>query len=116
MPKTFLLDLATPFVSEFLHELTKLPEIQLQHASLNPPQKVGVVERSHSAVKQILKLTNNEQWNDWFKYVQLATFKQNTSYHSAIGCSPTVLFRGREPIKPLDLSFKNTLIARFSNS
>ena len=67
MPKTFLLDLATPLVSEFLHELTKLPEIQLQHASLNPPQKVGVVERSHSAVKQILKLTTNEQWNDWFK-------------------------------------------------
>ena len=55
-----------------------------------------------------------EQWNDGFKYVQLATFVHNTSYHSAIGCSPTVLFHGREPIKPLNSRFNNTLIERFS--
>ena len=61
-----------------------------------------------------LKLNTNEQWNDWFKYVQLATFIHNTSYHSAIGCSPTVLFHGREPITPLDLRFNNTLIEQIS--
>ena len=114
LPKTILFDLGTSFVSELLHELTKLLEIQLEHASLKHPQTVGVVERSHSALKRILKLNTNEQWNDWFKYVQLATFIHNTSYHSAIGCSPTVLFHGREPIKPLDLRFNNTLIERFS--
>ena len=74
---------------------------------------MGVVERSHSALKRILKLNTNEQWNDWFKYVQLPTFIHNT-YHSAIGCSPTALFLGREAIKPLDLRFNNTLIERFS--
>ena len=83
-----------------MHELL---EIQLEHASLKHPQTVGVVERSHSALKRILKLNTNEQWNDWFKYLQLAAFIRNTCYHSAIGCSPTVLFHGREPIKPLDL-------------
>ena len=114
LPKTILSDLGTSFVSELLHELTKLLEIQLEHASLKHPQTVGVVERSHSALKRILKLNTNEQWDDWFKYVQLATFIHNTSYHSAIGCSPTVLFHGREPIKPLDLRFNNTLIERFS--
>ena len=36
------------------------------------------------------------------------------SCHSAIGFSPTVLFHGREPIKPLDLRFNKTLIERFS--
>ena len=97
-PKRILSDLGT-FVSELLHELTKLLEIQLEHASLKHPQAVGVVERSHSALKRILKLNTNEQWNDWFKYVQLANFIHNTSYHSAIGCSPTVLFHGREPKK-----------------
>ena len=114
LPKTILSDLGTSFVSELLHELTKLLEVQLEHASLKHPQTVGVVERSHSALKRILKLNTIEQWNDWFKYVQLATFIHNTSYHSAIGCSPTVLFHGREPIKPLDLRFNNTLIERFS--
>ena len=74
---------------------------------------VGVVERSHSALKCLLKLNTYEQWNDWFKYVKLATFIHNTSYHSAIGCSPTFLFHGPEPIEPLDLRFNNNLIERF---
>ena len=77
---------------------------------------MGVVERSHSALKRILKSNTNEQWNNWFKYVQLATFIQNTFYHSAIGCSPTVLFHGPETIKPLDLRFNNTLIEQFSRN
>ena len=89
-------------------------KIQLEHDSLKHPQTVGVVERSHSALKRIFKLNTNEQGNDCFKYVQSATFIRKTSYHSAIGCSPTVLFHGREPIKPLDLRFINTLIEQFS--
>ena len=93
-----------------MHELTKLLEIKLEHASLKHPQTVGVVERSHSALKRILKLNTTEQWNDWYKYVQLAAFIHNTSYHFAIGTSPTTLFHGREPLKPLDLRFnKNSL-------
>ena len=56
----------------------------------------------------------HEQWNDWFLYVQVTTFIHNTSFDSAIGCSPTVLFQGREPIKPLDLRFNNALIEQFS--
>ena len=114
LTKTILFDLGTSFVSELLHELTKMLEIQLEHASLKHPETVGVVERPHSALKRILQLNTNQQWNDLFKYVQLATFIHNTSYHSAIGCSPTVLFHGGEPMKPLDLRFNNTLIERFS--
>ena len=110
LPKTILSDLGTTFVSELMHELTKLLEIKLEHASLKHPQTVGVVERSHSALKRILKLNTTEQWNDWYKYVQLAAFIHNTSYHFAIGTSPTTLFHGREPLKPLDLRFnKNSL-------
>ena len=93
---------------------TKFLDIQPEHASLKQPQTMGVVERSHSALKLILKLNTKEQWNDWFKYVQLATFVHNTSYHSAIGWSPTVLVHEHERIKPLDLRFNNTLIERFS--
>ena len=112
MPSKILSDLGTAFVSELMHELTKMLEIRLDHASLKHPQTVGVVERSHSALKRILKLNTNEQWNDWHKYVSLATFIHNTSYHFAISCSPTVLFHGREPIKPLDVRFGNTTLER----
>ena len=75
---------------------------------------MGVVERSHSTVTRILNLKTIEQGNNWFKYVQLAIFINNTSFHSAVGCSPTVPFHGRERIKRLDLQFSNSLIERFS--
>ena len=61
LPKTILSDLGTSFVSELLHELTKLLENQLEHASLKHPQTVSVVERSHSALKRILKLNTSER-------------------------------------------------------
>ena len=66
-------------VFELIHELRKLLEIQQEHASSKHPQTVDVVERSHCALERILKLNTNEQWKDWFKYVQLATFIHNTS-------------------------------------
>ena len=69
LSKTIHSDLETSFVSELLHGLTKLLEIQLEHASLKHPQTVGVVERPHSALKRILKLNTTEQWNDSFIYV-----------------------------------------------
>ena len=39
-----------------MHELTKLLEVKWDHASFKQPEKVGVVERSHSAPKPILYL------------------------------------------------------------
>ena len=76
------------------------------------PQTIGVVERSHSALKRILKLKTDEKWTTWYKYVDLATFIHNTSYHSSIGCTPSSLFHGREPIKPIDLRFKSHTLAQ----
>ena len=105
-------DLGTQFVSELLHELTKLLEIKISHASLKHPQTIGVVERSHAALARILKLNSNQAFTNWHKYVPLAAFIHNTSYHTSIGCSPTVLFHGREPMKPLDLRFYSNCIQK----
>ena len=113
-PKTFLCDLGTSFFSELLHGLTKLLKIQLELASLKRLQTVGVVERFHTALRQYFKLNTYEQKNDWCKYVQLDTFIHNTSYHSAIDRSPRVFFDRREPKRPVDPRFNNTLIERFS--
>ena len=112
IPKEIMSDLGTQFVSELLHELTQLPEIKISHASLKHPQTIGVVERSPAAVARILKLNSNQSFTNWHKYVPLATFIHNTSYHTSIGCSPTVLFHGREPMKPLDLRFYSSCIQK----
>ena len=76
------------------------------------PQTIGVAERSHSALKRILKLNTDEKWTTWYKYVDLATFIHNTSYHSSIGCTPSSLFHGREPIEPNDLRFRSHTLAQ----
>ena len=55
IPTKILSDLGTSFVAELIHELSKLLEIQLEHASLKHPQTIGVVERSHAALKRISK-------------------------------------------------------------
>ena len=110
IPKKMISDLGTQFVSELFSELIKLLEIKITHASLKHPQTIGVVERSHAALTRILKLNSNDTFTNWHRYVPLATFIHNTSYHTSIGCAPTVLFHGREPMKPLDLRFYSTCI------
>ena len=62
IPKTILSDLGTSFAAKLLHELTNFLEIKRQHACLKHPQTKGVVERSHSALKRILKLNTDEKW------------------------------------------------------
>ena len=112
IPTKILSDLGTSFVASLIHELANLMEIEIDHSSLKHPQTVGVVERSHAALKGIPKLNTNGSWTTWYKYVDLATFIHNTSYHSSIGCTPSSLFHGHEPIKPIDLRFRSQSLAQ----
>ena len=105
IPKTILADLGTGFTSKLMHELTNMLELKLNHASLKHAQTVGVVERAHSAFKRILKINSTSAWSNWHKFVDIATFVHNTSYHVSIGTTPSSIFRGREPLKPIDLRF-----------
>ena len=49
------------FVSDLMHELTERLEIKQEHASLNDPKTIVVVECSFSALKRNLKLNTTEQ-------------------------------------------------------
>ena len=96
-----------------MSELASSLEVKLKHASLKHPQTIGAVERSHGPLKQILKINTGEQSKDC-KYVPLATFIHNTSYHSPINCCPSSLFHGREPIKPLDIRFSRKVMTEIA--
>ena len=76
------------------------------------PQTIGVIEQSHAAPKRILKLNTDENWNTWYRSVDLATFIHNTLHHSSIRCTRSSLFHGREPFKPIDLRFRSHIIAK----
>ena len=99
-------------MSEHFHELTQILEIKISHASLKHPQTIGVVERDHTAPTRILKLTINQTFTNWHKYLNLATFIHPTSYHTSIVCAPTVTFRGRDPVEPLDIRFYSNCIQK----
>ena len=105
IPKTVLSDMGTAFTAKIMTELSKLLEITMQYATVKHPQTVGSVERTHASLKQYLGIYGNKLKKDWHTYVDLAAFVHNTSYHVSIGCTPTYLFHGREPVKPLDVRF-----------
>ena len=110
IPQGILSDLGTQFVSDLFHELTQLLEIKTSHASLKHPQTIGVVERAHAALTRTLKLNSNQSFTNWYKFLNLATFIHNTSYHTSIGCAPTVIFHERDPMKPMDIrSYSNCI-------
>ena len=52
-----------------MHELTSLLEIDISHATLKFVQTIGLVERSHAALKRILKLNTKEESSEWHKNV-----------------------------------------------
>ena len=69
-----LSDLGITFNSDLLYGLGKLLKIKVKHASLKHIQTIGAVERSHAALELVLKLNTVKRWNDWHKYLPLATF------------------------------------------
>ena len=56
-------------------------EANIKHATIKHAQSVGLVERSHAALKRVLKLNINDDWSNWSQYVCLATFIHNTPYY-----------------------------------
>ena len=108
IPRLILTDLGTVFTSNLFKELTQLLQVKLKHASLKHAQTIGLLERSHAALKRTLRINENGTSPNWVKYVDIAVFVHNTSYHTSIGCTPSLLFHGREPITPIDIRFQTS--------
>ena len=110
IPKIILSDVDTQFTALFsLLELCRLLEGKLEYATVQHPHIIGSLERTHASLKQYLGIYEHKIKHDWHNYVDLAVFVHNTSYYASIGCTPTFMFHGRQPITPLDLRFNNKI-------
>ena len=107
IPQKLVSDLGTAFTSSLMEHLARMMEIKLEHATLKHAQTIGLLERSHGPLKHILRINSDEVSSNWHKFVDFAVFVHNTTYHTAIGCTPSDLFHGRPPTTPLDLRFQN---------
>ena len=90
-------------------EIMKTAEIKIDHATVKHAQTIGMVERSHQKLKQILKINVFADSPQWDRYVNIAVMAHNTTYHQSLKCAPSEVFHGRIPFNALDLKFGNPL-------
>ena len=91
------------FMCHVIKEVPGVLGITLKHATTKHAQTIGLLEQSHASINQALKVVTGERRSLWHKYVKIAVLKNNTSYHTSIGCEPSRVFHGRIPYNILDL-------------
>ena len=103
LPTTLISDKGTAFMSHVIKEVAGVLGITLKHATTKHAQTIGLLERRNASIKQALKIETGERRSLRHKYVIIAVLKDNTSYHTSIGCEPSRVFHGRIPYDVLDL-------------
>ena len=61
LPTTLVSDKGTAFMSQVIKEVTDVLGITLKHATTKHAQTIGLLERSHASIKQILKIETGER-------------------------------------------------------
>ncbi len=84
-------------------------KIKIEHATVKHQQTIGALERCHSSLKRFLHSQTGKNFPNWHRRLSFATYAYNTTYHTAIGTTPTQVFHGRDPIRPLDVRFSGVL-------
>ena len=113
--QTFLHTISHTFTSQLLSELAKMLEIEINHPTLKHAETIGLLERSHGPPKRYLRIYENQVKHDWHKFVDLAVFQHNTSFHTGLGCPSSLVFHGRIPINPIDLRFNNKTLPNYNS-
>ena len=103
LPTTLISDKSAAFMSQVIQEETSVLGITLKHATKKHAQTIGLLEGSHTSIKQALKIETGERRSLRHKYINIAVLNYNTSYHTSIGCEPSRVFHGRIPYILLDI-------------
>ena len=103
LPTTLISDKGTALTSHVIKEVAGVLGITLKHAARKHAQKIELLERSDASIQQSLKIETGERRSLWHKYISIAVFNYNTSYHSSFGCEPSRVFHGRVPYNILDI-------------
>ena len=110
VPKHIITDKGSAFTSQVITELMDKAGIKVSHATIKHAQTIGMIERSHERLKQILKINVSADRPQWDRYVNLAVMAHNMTYQQTLKCSPTNVFHGcGVPYNALDLKFGNPL-------
>jgi hypothetical protein len=95
-PKTIVSDRDRVFVSQFWRALFHHLGISLAFSSSYHPQSDGQTEVLNRCLETYLRCFVSDEPHLWLKFLPLAEFWYNTSFHSAIGMSPFEALYGRK--------------------
>ncbi|KAL4569364.1 hypothetical protein LXL04_025000 [Taraxacum kok-saghyz] len=94
--KTAIWVMVDRFTSHFWTQLFKQLGTKLQHSSAYHPQTDGQTEVVNRCLEAYLRAFAYEQPRSWRKYLYLAEFWYNTSFHSSINMTPFKAMYGQD--------------------
>ena len=102
LPESIITDRDRVFTSVFWKEMFKLVGVELHYSSSYHPQTDGQSERLNQCVKSYLRCMTGEFPSQWSKWLSLAEWWYNSTYHSSLNMSPFEALFGYKPT-PLPL-------------
>ena len=97
VPKTLVSDRDKVFTSQFWKALFQTLGTQLALSTAYHPQSDGQSERVNQHVEMYLRCAISDTPKKWKHWLPLAELWYNSSFHSAIGCSPFKALYGYDP-------------------
>jgi hypothetical protein len=97
VPLTITSDRDKIFTSHFWKDLFKAMGTVLQYSTAYHPQTDGQSERVNQCLEQYLRCVVQDNPKRWRRWIPMAEFWYNTSFHTALGCSP---FKALYKIEP----------------
>ena len=97
MPTSIVSDRDPTFTSKFWQELFKIQGTQLNMSTAYHPQTDGQTEAVNKCVETYLRCFASEKQHQWAKWLPLAEWWYNTSYHATTKMTPYEAVYGQQP-------------------
>lgn len=97
LPKSMVSDRDRIFNSTFWKTLFKLVDTKLLMSSSYHPQTDGQTERVNQCLEMYLRCAVQDAPRTWKSWLPLAELWYNSSFHTALGCSPFKALYGYDP-------------------
>nr|CAD1821648.1 unnamed protein product [Ananas comosus var. bracteatus] len=103
LPKSIVSDRGAVFLSHFWQELFRELHVHINLSTAYHPQSDGQTEVVNRCLETYLRCMTGDQPRNWVKWLSLAEWWYNTSYHSATKATPYEIVYGQSP--PLHIPY-----------